>query len=274
MNELAAGCSEFLYTQVAKEGMLQGIDKQRVESVVKASPIPVTVAGGITGLADIKIINQLNAHAQIGMAIYTGKLSLADAFLQGIDFKKQQGLVPTIVQDNISKEVLMLAYSNEESLRVSLEQRKATYYSRSRQSLWQKGETSGHTQALKHVDVDCDGDTLLFKVEQTGMACHLNRFSCFPATHKPFNLTTLDQVLSQRLENPQAGSYTSDLLQDKALQIEKLKEECQELIEASQYEEVRWEAADLIFFALAYAKANGVDLAAIESELRSRNRDH
>lgn len=96
-----------------------------------------------------------------------------------IDFKKNDGLVPVIVQDIHTNQVLMLAYMNEESLHLSLKTKLATYYSRSRKSLWCKGETSGHYQHIKEILVDCDNDTLLLKVEQEGAACHTGKYSCF-----------------------------------------------------------------------------------------------
>lgn len=99
-----------------------------------------------------------------------------------IDFKKGNGLVPVIVQDAKTNEVLMLAYMNEESYRMSVKSKKATYFSRSRNALWVKGETSGHYQYIKEINIDCDNDTLLIKVEQMGAACHTGHYSCFYRT--------------------------------------------------------------------------------------------
>lgn len=96
-----------------------------------------------------------------------------------VDFKKGNGLVPCIVQDVETKEVLMLAYMNEESLQKTLETNLATYYSRSRQALWVKGETSGHYQHVKEIRIDCDEDTILLIVKQDGAACHTGHHSCF-----------------------------------------------------------------------------------------------
>lgn len=96
-----------------------------------------------------------------------------------MDFEKQQGLIPTIVQDVHTKEVLMLAYSNKESLKKTYELKLATYYSRSRKSLWIKGQKSGNIQEIKKVYLDCDSDTLLFLVSQKGVACHRNKRTCF-----------------------------------------------------------------------------------------------
>lgn len=96
-----------------------------------------------------------------------------------IDFEKGNGLLPVIVQDHETLEVLMLAYMNEESLAMTVETKKATYYSRSRNELWIKGETSGHYQYVKDIRIDCDEDTILLKVEQVGAACHTGHYSCF-----------------------------------------------------------------------------------------------
>lgn len=266
---MAQNCSEFLYTQVEKEGMMQGLDRQRVSRIVKRSPVPVTVAGGITTLDDIRFLNHLGANAQIGMAIYTGALDLNQCLLAGVDFEKAP-LVPTIVRD-VCGDVLMLAYSSRESLQQALQTRRGTYYSRSRQEIWCKGQTSGNTQELLHVDLDCDGDTLLFTVKQTNNACHLNRWSCFPSLRPSFNLSTLDAVLASRKQQLPPDSYSTQLFKSAQLRAEKLREETEELIEAQNHEEVRWEAADLLYFTLVDAKAKGVSIDNIIAELRSRH---
>ncbi|MBT8449056.1 MAG: phosphoribosyl-AMP cyclohydrolase, partial [Gammaproteobacteria bacterium] len=183
--ELEKNCSEFLYTQVEKEGMLQGMDKARISDVIKASKVPVTVAGGITSAEDVSWFSKLGANGQIGMSIYTGKLTLDDCFLAMVDFDKLP-MMPTVVQDVATKQVLMLAYSNEASLKSALTNRRGTYWSRSRDELWEKGLTSGNSQRLVSVDVDCDGDTLLFQVEQAGPACHFDRYSCFVRQNPEF----------------------------------------------------------------------------------------
>jgi len=268
--EMGANCAEFLYTQVEKEGMMQGLDEERVKAIVAASPVPVTVAGGITTLEDVRLLNSLGANGQVGMAIYTGKLKLADCFSHSVDWNKAE-MMPTIVQEVGSGNVLMLAYSNRESLAAALEERRGIFWSRSRNELWRKGDTSGHIQKLVRVDVDCDGDTLLFQVEQTGPACHLDRHSCFATVTPRFDLSSLDGVLRTRRETMPAGSYTAELFSSSDLQAEKLREECEEVIEANTFEEVRWEAADLLYFTLVSARARGVGLQDIVNELRSRH---
>lgn len=266
----AQNCGEFLYTQVKKEGMMQGIDQERIADVIMTSPIPVTVAGGITSYEDLQWINAKGANSQIGMAIYSGKMSLTEAFMSLVDFNKME-LVPTVVQDVKTDKVLMMAYSSEASLRHALENRTGTYYSRSRAELWTKGLTSNNTQKLVQVDVDCDGDTLLFLVEQTNNACHFERYSCFASQSKNYSLDYLDEVFEQRLASSEGQSFTQKLFASNELQIEKLKEECDELIEATEHNHVRWEAADLLFFTLVMAKAKGVSFQEIVNDLRSRN---
>ncbi len=268
---LGQKCSEFLYTQVLKEGMMQGLDRDRVKNIIKQSSIPVTIAGGISSADDLQFLRSLGANGQIGMAVYTGAMSLTDGFIASVAFDKQT-LVPTIVQDVHSKEVLMLAYSTVASLRLALTERRGVYWSRSRNALWRKGETSGHTQILRRVDFDCDGDSLIFQVEQTDLACHLQRWSCFPSQRNRFNLSTLDSVLAARQQSAPPQSYTASLFASGDLRAEKLREETEELIEAQTPEHVRWEAADLLYFALVNARAKGVSLSEIENELRARHK--
>ena len=272
--ELAQNCGEFLYTQVEKEGMMGGIDKKRITDVIQISKVPVTVAGGITSYSDIQWINKLGANSQIGMAIYSGKMCLKQALLSLVDFDKMP-LIPTIVQDHKSKKVLMMAYSSQESLHMAVSNKTGTYFSRSRNELWTKGLTSGHTQKLLNVDVDCDGDTLLFQVEQDGNACHFDRYSCFATQTKQYSLDYLDEIFEDRLANTDNDkSFTNKLFNDQSLQIEKLNEECQELIEATEHNHVRWEAADLLYFTLVMAKSKGVGISEIINDLRSRNSDY
>ncbi len=196
----AQNCGEFLYTQVKKEGMMQGIDQPRINDVIKASPIPVTVAGGITSYQDLQWINAKGANSQIGMAIYSGKISLNEAFMSLVDFDKMT-LIPTVVQDAKTNKVLMMAYSSQESLEHALKARTGTYFSRSRNQLWTKGETSNNNQKLLQVDVDCDGDTLLFLVQQENNACHFDRYSCFASQTKNYSLDYLDEVFEARMNS-------------------------------------------------------------------------
>jgi len=270
LKELSCKCSEFLYTQIDKEGMMQGIDRERFKKISMLSTLPVTFAGGITTLDDMKFIRELGAKAQVGMAVYTGKLDLMECFIDQLDFEKQ-GLIPTVVQDIKSKEVLMLAYSSKDSISHAITKKKGIYFSRSRQELWEKGASSGNTQKLVKVEADCDGDTLLMQVEQNGPACHFNRYSCFPKTTKEFTIQDLNDVLISRKVKLPENSYTSRLFKDPELLNEKLREEVEELIEAEKKEHVRWESADLFYFTLVQAISKGVEWQEIVQELGCRH---
>ena len=270
IKSIQANCSEFLYTQVKNEGLLNGLDKKRIEAVLSIINIPVTVAGGISSLDDIRYINQKGANAQIGMALYTGVFKLQEAFFECLDFEKQT-LIPTVVQDIDTQKVLMLSYSNKDSLQQAINQKKGIYFSRSRKEIWLKGLTSGNTQELINIDYDCDGDTLLFQVKQKNMACHLQRYSCFASQNPGFDISSLDKIIATRKSNNQVNSYTKKLLSDPNFQNQKLLEECNELIEAEQFQDVQWEAADLIYFALVKAQYKGVPWKSIVNELGARS---
>ena len=140
------------------------------------------------------------------LALYTGAVTLPDAVVTSLDFRKGGGLIPTVVQD-ASGRVLMMVYSSPESVRRSLEERRATYFSRSRDGLWTKGETSGNYQDLLSIAWDCDRDTLLYTVDQTNAACHTGAYSCFG--DEGFRIDDLYCLIKARLEDPVEGSYTN-----------------------------------------------------------------
>lgn len=179
MLELENYCYKFLITNVNVEGLNKGTDLNFFESLANKTKNDIMVAGGITTIDEIKFIHKLGFDQVLGMAITSGKLNIMDCYIHIMDFEKQNGLIPTIVQDIDTKEVLMLAYSNKESIKKTYEIRKATYYSRSRNNLWTKGEKSGNIQNVERIYLDCDSDTLLFLVKQKGVACHRNKKTCF-----------------------------------------------------------------------------------------------
>ena len=200
--------------------------------------------------------------------IYTGRLDLAEAYSALLDWQKVDGLIPVIAQETTGQ-VLMFAYANREAVLHTLRTGQGTYWSRSRKQLWVKGDTSGHTQKVLEVRWDCDRDSLLYRVEQTGGACHLPQHACFgDAT---FNLAHLEQILQERRSSADPGSYTAKLFADPALLNAKILEEAQELTEAESDRDVVWEAADVIFFALTKLAARGLTLAQVEKELRGRH---
>ena len=196
----------------------------------------------------------------------------------------EQGLVPAIAQDAADGTVLMLAWMNEESLRLTLETGYATYFSRSRQKLWKKGETSGHVQEVLAVKYDCDADAILLTVRQTGPACHTGARSCFfnelkaadeedlPATSRI--LEQVYDVIRDRKENPQEGSYTNYLLEKGIEKIsKKVGEEASETIIAAMKnnkEEVTYEVADLLYHLLVLCYDRGVTPQDLWEELARR----
>ena len=179
IKQLEDYCYKFLITNVNVEGLNKGTDLNFFESLKGKTKNDIMVAGGITTIQEIKYIHNLEFDQVLGMAITSGKLNIIDCYIEIMDFEKQNGLIPTIVQDINTKEVLMLAYSNKESIKKTYETKKATYYSRSRNSLWTKGERSGNIQEIKKIYLDCDSDTILFLVNQNGVACHRNKRTCF-----------------------------------------------------------------------------------------------
>jgi len=205
----------------------------------------------------------------------------------------QQGLVPAVVQDAASGTVLMLAYMNAESLQKTLATGVTWFYSRSRRALWQKGETSGHVQKVQEIYYDCDGDTLLVKVEQTGAACHEGTFSCFSrrlngeeterntgatAAYQPAMTVfyELYNVINDRKANPKEGSYTTYLFEkgrDKILK--KVGEESAETIIASKNDdkgEILYEMADLWYHCLVLLAHHNITPTELLSELQSRRK--
>ncbi len=173
-------CCEFFFTFVEREGMMQGLNLDKALEMRKATANRVVVAGGISSLEEAEKLDKKGIDCCIGMAIYTGKIKLEDAKeANELDWRKGKGLIPAVVQEYSTGEVLMLAYMNKESLDKTRECGKATYWSRSRKKLWTKGETSGNYQKVKEIFYDCDRDTIVLKVEQKGVACHTGNRSCF-----------------------------------------------------------------------------------------------
>lgn len=263
-------CSGYLYTIVEKEGMMGGTDLDAIKKTRSLTNKELIAAGGISSVEEIVELNKINAGCQLGMGIYTGKIDLIEAFQSVLDFEKCNNLIPTIVQDINSQQVLMLAYTNKESLRKSFETGKATYFSRSRNSLWTKGETSGNIQKLITARYDCDRDTLLYKVEQTGVACHTGQYSCFE--DKKFGLEDLYQVLQERFQNMPEKSFTTKLFKDETFLKRKINEESFEVIHSLTKDELAWEVADLTYFVMTFMVKHGVTIEDVLAQLDSRRK--
>ena len=191
------------------------------------------------------------------------------------------GLIPAIVVDSVSKEVLTLAYMNKESLEITMEKKLTCFYSRSRKCLWLKGETSGNYQHVVSITADCDNDALVVSVKADGPACHTGETSCFfnPVFEnedlKDFSLNGLVELIKDRKINKTEGSYTTYLFEkgiDKILK--KVGEECTEVIIASKAndkKETIYEIADLCYHTLVLMIEQGITLEDIHNELASRH---
>jgi phosphoribosyl-ATP pyrophosphohydrolase len=260
----------FLVTFVEREGRLGGIDLTAARAVVEAAGgTPVTIAGGVTTPSEITALDGMGADAQVGMALYTGRMTLADGFMAPLGSDRPDELWPTVVCDEHGT-ALGLAYSSADSLRVAIDQRRGVYWSRSRGELWRKGDTSGASQELIRIDVDCDRDALRFSVRQAGAGfCHRGSWTCWGPDR---GLASLERRLGDRLANDVQGSYTSRLAADPGLLRAKLSEEAAELAAAESRDDMIWEAADLVYFtAVALARA-GVAWSEVLEELDRRGR--
>ena len=196
---------------------------------------------------------------------------LDDRLLNLLDFDKGLGLIPTVVQDQ-NNTVLMLAYSSKASLKQTISTRKATYFSRSRNKLWIKGEESGNYQEVKKILFDCDNDALLFKVEQIGYACHKGTYSCF--NEREFSLSLLYDIIVNRIQNfTVSDSYTKKLTEDNELLLSKIREESLEVINFTDKDNLIWEIADLTYFILVLMAKEGVKLQDILNELERRRKN-
>ncbi len=193
-----------------------------------------------------------------------------------------KGLIVAIAQDYITNEVLMAAYMNKEALEITLKEKRVCYFSRSRNCLWRKGETSGHIQHLKGLSYDCDADAILLKVDQVGNACHTGAYSCFFNKVYEEDITDksiINKVYCQiqnRKDNPKEGSYTNYLFNEGLDKIlKKVGEESSEVIIAAKNknkDDLIYEICDLIYHSLVLMVNEGVTIDELQSELTKRHR--
>lgn len=193
-----------------------------------------------------------------------------------LNFDKQNGLIPCIIQDATTRNVLMLGFMNAEAYRKTVNERRVTFYSRSKQRLWTKGETSGNYLNVIEIINDCDNDTLLIKAIPEGPVCHTGADTCFNEANTGWNLATLEQIITDRQVNPKEGSYTTSLFQSGINKVaQKVGEEAVELVIEAKDEDTGQflnEAADLVYHLLVLLAAKKVSLRDVENVLRLRHR--
>jgi phosphoribosyl-ATP pyrophosphohydrolase/phosphoribosyl-AMP cyclohydrolase len=192
-----------------------------------------------------------------------------------IDFSKSGGLVPCIVQDNKTRQVLMLGFMNEEAYQKTLQEKRVTFFSRSKQRLWTKGETSGNFLELVDLLIDCDQDTILIKANPVGPVCHTGADTCFNEKNSAWDLSSLEAVIKDRKANPAKGSYTTSLFESGINKVaQKVGEEAVELIiEAKDDNKDLFlgEASDLLYHYLVLLTAKGFSMEDVLEVLRKRH---
>ena len=259
---------ELLFTCVEREGTMTGIDLKPVKKLRETVNCQITAAGGVSTLEEIEKIASLGCDVQLGMAVYTGKINLTDAFIASLNWNKGQALLPIIIQSP-DNQILMTGVTDTDALAETFKRGHVCFHSRSRNKLWMKGEVSGYTLKLIRMRADCDRDALLAVAEPAGPVCHTGAWSCF-AAGRNYTWEYLLEIINERLRNPSPGSYTAAL--DEDLVREKLLEEAKELCDAKNHDEIVWEAADLLYFTSVLMAKAGVNVRDILDELDRRNK--
>lgn len=237
------------------------------------------LSGAFVSAADTDLVHFKDACKKEGIPV-----DICESAIKWSEFKlNSDGLIPVVVQDYKTDEVLMVAYMNEEAFQATLHTGKMTYWSRSRQELWLKGATSGHFQYVKSLTLDCDNDTILAKVAQTGAACHTGNKTCFfqPLMKKEYNdanplrvFQDVYDVIMDRKLHPKEGSYTNYLF-DKGIDkiLKKVGEECTEIVIAAKNpdkDEIKYEISDFLYHVMVLMAEKGVTWEEITRELARR----
>ncbi|MDR0410740.1 MAG: phosphoribosyl-ATP diphosphatase [Treponema sp.] len=297
--------SELLFTSVDREGTMTGLDLVPVKSLRAQVSCNITIAGGVSTVEEIATLAELNCDVQLGMALYTGKVNLADAFVRCLNWGKgflnpadfsadvehipssllkeekplnfvyhsalmrhPRMLLPVIAQTP-DGQVLMTGFTDREALAETFACGNLCFHSRTRNKLWMKGESSGSFLKLLRLRSDCDRDALLAIVKPAGPVCHTGAWSCF-GVNRDYTWEGLQTILADRLLHPTPGSYTATL--DDDLVREKVREEAEEVCMAKTHGEVVWEAADLLYFTTVLMTREGVSVTEVLAELERRHR--
>jgi phosphoribosyl-ATP pyrophosphohydrolase len=265
LDEISPYCSEFLIDYNEENYLDKNIVLAITNYLSQLTNAPLTILDPFGQISTA--LERLGINPYITTSNIFTEEEMLDLFISALDFQKEEGLLPTIVKDEQYR-TLMLAYSTKDSLIQALVQKRGVYFSRSRKTIWVKGETSGNTQQLLKARYDCDQDSLLFTVRQVGLACHLERYSCFG--NKEFNLLDLYEIILNRIDNPVPNSYTSQISKEEQLILEKVREESYELINYTDQENLIWEIADLFYFILVLMAKKGIKIQDLLNELWKR----
>ena len=196
--------------------------------------------------------------------------------MEQIDFSKGNGLVPVVIQDNNTLQVLMVGYMNEEALKKTTREKRVTFFSRSKNRLWTKGETSGNYLQVVEILSDCDNDSILIKADAAGPTCHTGSTSCFAVETAKGFIYKLENVINQRIDNNEGESYTNKLYKKGINKVaQKVGEEAVELVIEAKDDNIdlfKNEAADLLYHLLILLKTKGVNLQSIEEVLKERHK--
>lgn len=266
MQILAPYCSGFLCTFVETEGTMTGLPADRVRELKAATSLPLTVAGGVRSADEVRALDGAGVDVQVGMALYTGAVSPAEAFAACMDFRR--GPLPTAVLDQ-QGQVLRVVRSTRETLVRSLEGGRAEYLVPAGDG-W--AEEPAPEQRVVRVHADCDRDSLVFHVDPTGPGCRRGTYSCIGTGGREFGLDRLYEIIVARRRDPRPGSYTSFLFEKDDRIPRKLNEEIYELLTARSRDDMVWEAADVLYFLLTYLAKHEVSLSEVVAELRGRER--
>ena len=274
---------------VISDALLENMKKAEMSIIIRDSLIRNDLAelmkmDDVLGVATNHFENKVMMKAKYALKDQGIDVETYDSLLEFSDFKlNSDGMIPVIVQDYKTGEVLMMAYMNEEAFDQTVKTGRMTYWSRSRDELWCKGDTSGHYQFVKSLTIDCDNDTLLAKVHQVGAACHTGNRSCFFTTimHKEYNdanpftiFKDVFSVIQDRKMHPKEGSYTNYLF-DKGIDkiLKKCGEEATEIVIAAKNpdaEELKYEISDFLYHMMVLMVECGVDWDDIVKELANR----
>jgi phosphoribosyl-ATP pyrophosphohydrolase/phosphoribosyl-AMP cyclohydrolase len=267
--------AELLFTCVDREGTMKGLDLEPVRALRQAVSCGLTVAGGVASLEEVEALAALGCDVQLGMALYTGKIDLGEAFVRSLNWKKgayagegREGMLPLIAQSP-DGQALMTGFADREAVAESFKWGNLCFHSRTRDKLWIKGENSGNVLRLLRLRADCDRDAILALVEPAGPVCHTGAFSCF-GTDRRFTWEFLQSVITERFANPPPDSYTATLNDERVRR--KLMEEAYEVCTAGAHSEIVWEAADLLYFATVLMTRAGVTVAEVLDELDRRHK--